>query len=95
VGFGSGATVAEQWKGGTWSAQTIPNPAYGSGLQQVSWTVTANCVAVGNGTSVTLAESWNGASWSIQPTPNPPGPANPQLKEGGLPTPSHSGASSL
>ena len=68
-------TLAERWNGTTWSIQTTPNPAGGSGsiLNGVSCTSASACTAVGNSSNGTLAEGWDGATWSIQAPPNPAG----------------------
>jgi hypothetical protein len=86
-------TLAERWNGTEWAIQATPNPEAftvgenGSGLNGVSCSGTAECIAVGNseyesyfiegtyyGDGVTLAERWNGKEWEIDGTPMPEEP---------------------
>jgi hypothetical protein len=74
-----GVTLAEQWNGARWHAQSTPNPAATllSGLDAVSCDSPNSCTAVGTAegnSEFTLAEHWNGTTWAIQPTPTPPKP---------------------
>jgi len=87
VGFstnrtGAAATLAERWKGTSWSIQRTPNPAgaTSSSLLGVSCASPRSCTAVGfwyyislPSSEVMLAERWNASSWSVQRTPNPAG----------------------
>ena len=64
-----GAPLAETWNGRKWTEARPPAPgAVISGLDSVSCTSAASCVATGifitNTVSAVLIESWNGRSWS-------------------------------
>jgi hypothetical protein len=69
-------TVAEEWNGTAWTAQTTPNPSTSTvnSLNGVWCTSADSCTAVGyavpNIINDTLAEAWNGTSWSLLSTPN-------------------------
>jgi hypothetical protein len=69
-------TVAEEWNGTAWTAQTTPNPSASTinSLNGVWCTSASSCTSVGfeepNITNLTLAEAWNGTSWSLLTTPN-------------------------
>ena len=69
-------TVAEEWNGSTWSAQTTPNPSTSTvnSLNGVWCTSARSCTSVGfqapSFINATLAEAWNGTSWSLLTTPN-------------------------
>jgi hypothetical protein len=76
---GSGETLAEVWKGLSWSRQATPNPSGEVGkieLNDVACSSEETCEAVGSYTAggrrgtVSLAEGWKGTSWTIQATPN-------------------------
>jgi len=72
-------TLAEQWNGAKWHAQSTPNPAGTSLslLDAVSCDSPNSCTAVGTAegsSEVTLAEHWDGTAWTIQPTPAPSTP---------------------
>jgi hypothetical protein len=78
-GSSNSLTLAETWKGGSWTTTPSPNPAHGvngSQLFGVSCGSTTMCMAVGNHTtpsnrtSLTLAEIWNGSTWAITPGRN-------------------------
>jgi hypothetical protein len=56
--------VAEQWSGGSWSEQTIPQ-----GPVAVSCTAPASCTAIGS----TSAEQWDGTTWTSQTVAVPAG----------------------
>ena len=79
--------MAETWNGTTWSIQTTPTPAGGTGaeLWDMSCTSITACTAVGwsyltgSDDFVTLAEVWNGTAWSIESTPNPAGSTDSAL----------------
>ena len=66
----AGAPLAESWNGRKWTRARPPVPAGAviSGLDSVSCTSAASCIATGivltNTVSVVLIESWNGRSWS-------------------------------
>ena len=69
-------TVAEEWNGTAWAAQTTPNPSASTenSLNGVWCTSASSCTSVGfqvpSIINETLAEVWNGTSWSLQSTPN-------------------------
>lgn len=69
-------TVAEEWNGTTWAAQTTPNPSASTdnSLNGVWCTSASSCTSVGfavpNIINETLAEAWNGTSWSLLTTRN-------------------------
>ena len=77
---GKPQTLAEVWKGSTWSLSPSPNTGTdGDVLNDVSCTDSTSCVAVGDSVSYssssqdfkTLVESWkNGTSWSVVPSPS-------------------------
>jgi hypothetical protein len=73
---GKGVPFADRWNGTSWLLQSVPAPsgAISSGLEGVSCSSSAMCMAVGsqrNATGVVapLTEWWNGSSWAIQATP--------------------------
>jgi hypothetical protein len=80
-GAGVQHALAERWNGGTWSVQSVPEPAgsESTNFEGVSCASASSCVAVGSsndgpdfsGNQTTLAERWNGTTWSIQSTPDP------------------------
>ncbi len=84
---GNDSPLAETWNGTTWSIQTTPTPAGGTGaeLWDMSCTSITACTAVGwsyltgSDDFVTLAEVWNGTAWSIESTPNPAGSTDSAL----------------
>jgi hypothetical protein len=64
-----GAPLAETWNGRKWTEARPPVPAGSdiSGLDSVSCTSAASCIATGiliTTVSAALIESWNGRSWS-------------------------------
>jgi hypothetical protein len=75
--FGGAApeSLIESWNGTAWSIVPGPQRATGgNGLESVSCTSPASCVAVGgNNTAGPLVERWNGTAWSIVPTPGAEG----------------------
>ena len=69
-------TLAEAWNGSMWSLQSGAEPTHAtsSGLDAVSCSTSATCIAVGSfentkGLTKTLAESWNGTSWVVDARP--------------------------
>ena len=65
----TGAPLAETWNGRKWTEARPPAPgAIISGLDSVSCTSAASCIATGivltNTVSAVLIESWNGRTWS-------------------------------
>jgi hypothetical protein len=76
-------TLAMNWNGSTWSAQSAADPtppgpnANNSVLTGISCTSETACVAVGaywdeaEHRELTLAERWNGSNWSLEAPPNP------------------------
>lgn len=69
---GNSHTLAESWKGATWSLVPSPNPTKGqeNTLSNASCISTTNCTAVGDywalpGETVVLIETWNGTKWSL------------------------------
>jgi hypothetical protein len=75
AGFTEGGTTGllEQWNGGPWVTEDIPNPFSVVELNGVSCTSSTACTAVGQGSGgATVAEQWNGSEWSIADTLNPP-----------------------
>jgi hypothetical protein len=73
---GTQKTLAEVWKGATWSisaARTVKNAA--ANLLSVSCASSSACSAVGyaqlssTGDDATLTEAWNGTTWVVQKTP--------------------------
>jgi hypothetical protein len=78
ISAGVNVMLAERWNGTSWTVQSTPSPADGTGssLFGVSCTSSTACTAVGNyvnsaGSGLTLADGWNGTSWTVQSTPNP------------------------
>jgi len=75
-------TLAEEWNGSAWTAQSTPDPAGPGGLSVLSAVSCLSggkdCTAVGhwfsNGEDVTLAEARTGTTWKVVPTPTPTGP---------------------
>lgn len=71
----SGAAFADRWDGTSWSLQSVVNPPNTlggfAGLDAVSCTGTAACIAVGRsstaGGQTALAERWDGTNWSVEP----------------------------
>jgi hypothetical protein len=83
---GTGLALAEQRRGGDWSAQTVPEPAGAkfSQLYAVSCSSPGACTAVGYytgaaGTARTFAVRWNGSTWGTQKTPIPSGATHSEL----------------
>ncbi len=76
---GTGALLAEEWNGTSWSIEATPEPsgAEAALFYGVACTSAGPCTAVGgynsSGVLVTLAEEWNGTTWSAEATPNPSG----------------------
>jgi hypothetical protein len=70
---GAGVTLAEEWDGSAWSAQSPSNPTHNisSDLRGVSCTAAGSCAAVGaNSTRKSLAEQLTENAWSIFATPS-------------------------
>jgi hypothetical protein len=89
-------TLAEAWRGSSWSIEQTPSPpgATGSELSSVSCSSADVCTAVGQEVNssretITLVEAWNGNSWKIQASPNPPGATTSELSGVSCPS-SHS-----
>jgi hypothetical protein len=83
VGQTLGKVAAASWNGKVWKVTSAPasSPAnVHPGLNGVSCTGAAGCVAVGENVTpsttaiVTLAAVWNGSRWKVGATPDPPGP---------------------
>jgi hypothetical protein len=77
---GSLVTLAENWRGSSWTVLTIPNPsgAKESVLSAAGCGTHEDCMAAGyyvnsSGTKVTLAERFNWGTWELVTTPNPSG----------------------
>jgi hypothetical protein len=61
-------TLSEVWNGSSWTTQTTPNPASGSGtLSHVSCPSATDCTAVGSPLTFTpVIEQWSGGTWTLQ-----------------------------
>jgi hypothetical protein len=70
VGAGDGGSLAENWNGTAWTAQTTPSPTQGF-LQGVSCAGKGDCTAVGFQAGSALAERYSGGTWRIQPPGSP------------------------
>jgi hypothetical protein len=70
-------TLAEHWNGKAWKIQVTPNPAGATdvGLEAISCTTAASCMAVGDlstassPSGTTAAEYWNGHAWKVEAMP--------------------------
>lgn len=92
-------TLIETLTGSTWNVVPSPNPGTGdqTGLQAVTCTSAAWCVAVGsyspisdpyNPPSETLVETWNGDAWTVVPSPGPAAGSQGVLKSVACTSPS-------
>jgi hypothetical protein len=83
--LGHTQTLAEVWKGSTWSLTPTPDTSTGfdNTLSGVSCTSGSSCTAVGYAAtatgSVTLVETWNGSAWSMASSPNQTGTLDDSL----------------
>jgi len=69
-------TLVERWNGNVWTTVASPRPTNGGGLDGVSCTSDAFCLAVGNGGgsgNSPFAERWNGTRWTVVASPRPRG----------------------
>jgi hypothetical protein len=79
------APLAETWNGKKWTETRLPVPRGNlfTGLDAVSCTSAASCVATGtsmtNSASVALIESWNGRTWSKMGAAPVPGSSGGEL----------------
>jgi hypothetical protein len=80
VGAAGGNGYVVRWGGSgtTWTAETVPRPAFATAvwLEDVSCTAATACTAVGSatfpgGVEQTYAASWDGVDWEVHVTPNP------------------------
>jgi hypothetical protein len=64
--------------GGTWTAESVPDPGSDGSLYDVSCASPTFCMAVGSievggvGWGTGLTEAWDGESWAVVPSPNYP-----------------------
>jgi hypothetical protein len=70
----SGVTMAEQWNGSSWQAQTVPSSAATATVSSVSCSSANFCEAVG----VDSAFVWDGSAWAAQTIPDPAASGNLQ-----------------
>jgi hypothetical protein len=82
VGTADSGTLAQSWRGATWTSLDPINPSgVSDSLFGVSCATPDACSAVGvtsTGTvSNTLAEQWDGNAWHVEATPRPPPPSSP------------------